>query len=93
MKHALGWAAHALCLASILLSIWLPFGGRGQWIATALVLLLLGSALLGSAEKRDAVPNSVTYSSDVPEHLRSEEGVEQLRAERRPTYGKPGEKR
>ena len=55
MKHALGWAAHALCLASVLLSIWLPFGGRGQWIATALVLLLIGSALLGSAEKRDAV--------------------------------------
>lgn len=88
MKHALGWAAHALCLASILLAIWLPFGGRGQWIATAIVLLLLGAMLLGSVEKHDAVPNSVTYSSDVPEHLRSEEG-----AERRPTYGRPGEKR
>lgn len=93
MKHALGWVAHAACLASILLAIWVPFGGRGQWIATAIVLLLIGAVLLGSVEKQDAVPNSTTYSSDVPEHRRSEEGVEQLRAERRPTYGKPGEKR
>ena len=94
MKHTIGWLAHALCLASILLAIWLPFGGRSQWIATAIVLLLIGAGLLGSVEKDGGeVPNSVTYSSDVPEHLRSEEGVEQLRAELRPTYGKPGEKR
>ena len=82
MKHALGWAAHALCLASVLLSIWLPFGGRGQWIATALVLLLLGSALLGSAEKRDAVPT--------PE-AEPEERARPVSGRPRPTYGTTSE--
>ena len=84
MKHALGWAAHAACLAAVLLSIWLPFGGRGQWIATALVLLLLGSALLGSAEKRDAV--------QAPE-AEPEKQPRPVSGRPRPTYGKPGEKR
>lgn len=84
MKHTIGWLAHALCLAAILLAIWVPFGGRGQWIATAVVLLLLGAMLLGSTAKTTyaeggEIPNSVTYSSDIPEHLRSEEGVAQLR--------------
>ena len=78
MKHALGWAAHALCLASVLLSIWLPFGGRGQWIATAIVLLLLGSALLGSAEKRDALPTS---------EAEPEKRAQTVGGRPRPTYG------
>ena len=89
MKHTIGWLAHALCLASILLAIWLPFGGRSQWIATAIVLLLIGAGLLGSTAKTTyarggEIPNSVTYSSDVPEHLRGEKPG-------RPTYGKKAE--
>lgn len=52
MKRAIGWTAHAACLAAILLAIWIPFGGRGQWIATAVVLLLLGAMLLGSPESK-----------------------------------------
>lgn len=96
MKSTIGWLTHVACLASIFMAIWVPFGSRGQWIAMAVVLLLVGAMLLGSAEKTTyarggETPNSVTYSSDVPEHLRSEDGVEQLRAERRPTYGKRAE--
>ena len=52
MKRTIGWTAHAACLATILLAIWVPFGGRGQWIATAVVLLLLGAVLLGSPESK-----------------------------------------
>lgn len=52
MKRTIGWTAHAACLAAILLAIWVPFGGRGQWITTAVVLLLLGAVLLGSPESK-----------------------------------------
>ena len=82
MRHALGWAAHALCLASVLLSIWLPFGGRGQWIATALVLLLIGAALLGSVEKRDA--------AQAPE-AEPEKRAQPVSGRPRPTYGTTSE--
>jgi len=82
MKHALGWAAHAACLASILLAIWLPFGGRGQWIATAIVLLLIGAMLLGSpAAKADRYAAGEEMSSSGP-------GTE---SPNRPTYGKRAE--
>ena len=79
MKHALGWAAHAACLASILLAIWLPFGGRGQWIATAIVLLLIGAMLLGSpAAKADR-------------YAAGEETGPGAENPNRPTYGKRAE--
>ena len=79
MKHALGWAAHAACLASILLAIWLPFGGRGQWIATAIVLLLIGAMLLGSpAAKADR-------------YAAGEETRPGAENPNRPTYGKRAE--
>ena len=90
MKHTIGWLAHALCLASILLAIWVPFGGRGQWIATAVALLLLGAMLLGSPESRadrytevplrDGEVLSGTGDADLDERLNA-----------RPTYGKKAE--
>ena len=90
MKRTIGWTAHAACLAAILLSIWVPFGGRGQWIATAVVLLLLGAMLLGSSESkadryaevplRDGEILSSTGDADLDERLNT-----------RPTYGKKAE--
>lgn len=76
MKRTIGWAAHALCLAAVLLAIWVPFGGRGQWIATAVVLLLLGAMLLGSpaakadryAEGGEVGPPDDEKFSDRPKH-------------------------
>ena len=91
MKHTIGWLAHALCLASILLAIWLPFGGRSQWIATAIVLLLIGAGLLGSPESkadryaevplRDGEILSSTGDADLDERLNT-----------RPKYGRKAER-
>ena len=90
MKRTIGWTAHAACLMAILLAIWVPFGGRGQWIATAVVLLLLGAMLLGSPESkadryaevplRDGEILSSTGDADLDERLNT-----------RPTYGKKAE--
>ena len=82
MRHALGWAAHAACLASILLAIWLPFGGRGQWISTAIVLLLIGAVLLGSVEKQDALQTS---------EAEPEKRAQPVGGRPRPTYGTTSE--
>ena len=79
MKHTIGWTAHAATLAVILLAIWEPFGSRGQWIATAIVLLLLGAMLLGSAEKTTRAPSDEEMSFSGPG------------AGNRPTYGKKAE--
>lgn len=90
MKRAIGWLAHAACLAAVLLSIWTPVGGRGQWIATAVVLLVLGAALLGSPSSE-----ADRYGETRPTPLREGEilastGNENLdRAmNTRPQYGK-----
>ena len=90
MKRTIGWTAHAACLAAILLAIWVPFGGRGQWIATAVVLLLLGAMLLGSPESkadryaevplRDGEILSSTGDADLDERLNA-----------RPKYGRKAE--
>ena len=85
MKSTIGWAAHALCLAAILLAIWVPFGGRGQWIATAVVLLLLGSPeskadRYAEVPLRDGEILSSTGDADLDERLNT-----------RPTYGKKAE--
>ena len=81
MKRTIGWTAHAACLATILLAIWVPFGGRGQWIATAVVLLLLGAMLLGSPEsKADRYAKEMSFS-----------GPGAAEKHNRPTYGKKAE--
>lgn len=93
MKRTIGWVAHAACLATILLAIWVPFGGRGQWIATAVVLLILGAVLLGSpAAKADryaaggAIP---LRDGEVLSGTGDAELDEKLNA--RPKYGKRAE--
>ena len=90
MKRTIGWTAHAACLAAILLAIWVPFGGRGQWIATAVVLLLLGAMLLGSSESkaaRYAEGGEVGPPSDddTPIEFR---GIYRSESGDRPKYGK-----
>ena len=86
MKRTIGWTAHAACLAAILLAIWVPFGGRGQWIATAVVLLLLGAMLLGTAdgyaEGGEVGPPS---DDDTPIEFR---GIYRSESGDRPKYGK-----
>lgn len=76
MKRTIGWMAHVACLATIFLAIWLPFGGRGQWIATAVVLLLLGAMLLGSDEsKADRYAEvEMSYSGPGAEEMRLRDG-------------------
>lgn len=92
MKRTIGWTAHAACLATILLAIWVPFGGRGQWIATAVALLLLGAMLLGSTESRAdryaAGEEVVTPEDDTPVEFR---GIYRSESDARPKYGRRAE--
>ena len=90
MKSTIGWAAHALCLAAILLAIWVPFGGRGQWIATAVVLLLLGAMLLGSPEsKADRYAEVPHRDGEILVSTGDDDLDERLNA--RPKYGRKAE--
>lgn len=82
MKSTIGWTAHAATLAAVLLAVWVPFGSRGQWIATAVVLLILGVMLLGSAGK--------TTSARSGEEM-SFSGPGATEKHNRPTYGKKAE--
>ena len=96
MKRAIGWTAHAACLAAILLAIWVPFGGRGQWIATAVVLLLLGAMLLGSSESkaaRYAEGGEVTPTPHRDGEILVSTGDDDLdeRLNARPKYGRKAE--
>ena len=92
MKRTIGWTAHAACLIAILLAIWLPFGGRGQWIATAIVLLLLGAMLLDSpaakADRYAAGEEVVTPEDDTPVEFR---GIYRSESDARPKYGRRAE--
>lgn len=97
MKRTIGWAAHAACLAAILLAIWEPFGGRGQWIATAVVLLLLGAMLLGSPESKAARYAESGEATPVPlrgGEILSSTGDTDLdeRLNARPKYGRKAER-
>ena len=90
MKRTIGWTAHAATLAAVLLAIWLPFGGRGQWIATAVVLLILGAMFLGSPESRADRYTEVPLRDD--EVLSGTDDAElDKRLNARPTYGKKAE--
>ena len=51
MKSALGWLMNVMCLAAVFLGIWAPFGSRWQWIASAVVFLVLAAWLLGTASE------------------------------------------
>ena len=96
MKRAIGWTAHAACLAAILLAIWIPFCGRGQWIATAVVLLLLGAMLLGSPESKADRYAEGGEATPVPHRdgeILVSTGDDDLdeRLNARPTYGRKAE--
>lgn len=96
---ALGWTTHVACVLCVLAGIWID-GYRLQFIGTALVLLLIGAVLIGTADikakgraKGGEIPNSVTYSDRVPEHLRDGDSVAGIVHEAesygpRRTYGK-----
>lgn len=95
MKRALGWAAHAACVLSVVMAIWVPIGGRGQWIATAVLLLLLGAMLLGSVS---AAPDQRPEAEAVP--LREGEVLQgtgdpelDRKLNTRPQYGQKGDPR
>ena len=96
MKRTIGWTAHTACLAAILLSIWIPFGERGQWIATAVVLLLIGAMLLGSPESKAARYAEGGEVTPVPHRdgeILVSTGDEDLdeRLNTRPKYGRKAE--
>lgn len=97
-----------LTLAGItaLAAIWQPIGAWWQWAITALLFLLIGAGLAGTADRTtkhddyEDIPNSITYSSNTPIHLRDGEtlsstGDEVLdeALERRPNYGKRRDER
>ena len=90
MKRTIGWTAHAACLGAIFLAIWVPFGGRGQWIATAVALLLLGAMLLGSPESRADRYAEVPLRDGEVLSGTGDAGLDE-RLNARPTYGKKAE--
>lgn len=85
MKRTIGWTAHALFLATVLLAIWSPVGAWWQWAATAFVLLLIGAVLLG----QPTVPKTYAEGGEIPMSF-SGPGAEEARHPR-PKYGKRAE--